>query len=158
MNTEVLKGTATGVRESIYVRGDSSSVSTSHRTMFKLGTTTVIFISNGMPIIGEGDRIAVVGSRKGQQVMVTFAYVNQTAGVIGNAGLWSYFGGMLVGMLGGCGTAARYPARVYPRRGLYGSNLEGVSGVLSLACFGAGFYSMYRWLRIRDAVKVLRGG
>ena len=158
MNTEVLKGTATGVRESIHVRGDNSNVSTSHRTMFKIGTTTVIFVSDGMPIIGEGDRLAVAGSRKGQKVLVAFAYVNQTAGVMGNAGLWSYFGGMLVGLLSGAGLMLAILLGYIPGGAYIDETWRVFLGVLSLACFVMGFYGMYRWLRIRAAVKVLKGG
>jgi hypothetical protein len=158
VNTEVIKGTATGVRESIHVRGDSSSVSTSHRTMFKIGTTTVIFVSDGMPIIGEGDRLAVAGSRKGTRVLVAFAYVNLTAGVMGNAGWWSYFGGMLVGLLGGAGLLLAILLGYIPGGAYMDETWRVFLGVLSLACFGMGFYSMYRWLRIRAAVKALKGG
>jgi hypothetical protein len=158
MNTEVLKGTATGVRESIHVRGDSSSVSTSHRTMFKIGTTTVIFVSDGMPIIGEGDRLAVAGSRKGKQVLVAFAYVNLTAGVMGNAGWWSYFGGMLVGFLGGAGLLLAILLGYVSGGNSLDQFWRVFLGALGLACFGMGFYSMYRWLRIRAAVKALKAG
>jgi hypothetical protein len=158
MNTEVLQGTATGVRESIHVRGDSSSVSTSHRTMFKIGTTTVIFVSSGMPIISEGDRMAVAGTRRGKQVLVALAYINQTAGVMGNAGLWSYFGGMLVSLLGGAGLLLAILLGFIPEGDSTDQFWRVFLGVLGLVCFGAGLYSMYRWLRIRAAVKVLKGG
>lgn len=158
MNTEVLKGTATGVRESIHVRGDSSSVSTSHRTMFKIGATTVIFVSNGMPIISEGDRLAVAGTRRGKQLLVAFAYINQTAGVMGNAGLWSYFGGMLVSLLAGAGLLLAILLGFIPGGDSIDQFWRVFLGVLGLTCLGAGFYSMYRWLRIRAAVKVLKGG
>jgi hypothetical protein len=158
MNTEVIKGTATGVRESIHVRGDSSSVSTSHRTMFKIGTTTVIFVSDGMPIIGEGDRLAVAGSRKGTQVLVAFAYVNLTAGVMGNAGWWSYFGGMLVGLLAGTELLLAILLGYIPGGAYMDETWRVFLGVLSLTCFVMGFYSMYRWLRIRAAVKALKAG
>ncbi len=103
MNTEVLKGTATGVRESIHVRGDSSSVSTSHRTIFKIGATTVIFISGGMPIIGEGDSLVVAGRLKGR-VLLAEAYRNDTVGVRGNSGMRENFVGMVVTFVAGAMT------------------------------------------------------
>lgn len=158
MNTEVIKGTATGVRESIHVSGDKSGVSTRHHTFFKIGATTVIFVSGGPPIIGEGDRLAVAGRRKGRQTLVADAYVNQTAGVIGNAGMWGNVVAMLITLVMG-------PA--FMLYALYGfaPGGDGVEqffrvflGAVGLIFCGAGFYSMYRWLRIRDAVKVLRGG
>jgi hypothetical protein len=157
MNTEVIKGTATGIRESIHVSGDKSGVSTRHHTLFKVGTTTVIFVSGGPPVIGEGDRLVVAGRRRGQQMLIADAYHNQTAGVIGNAGLWGSLVGMLVSLAMGAAFTL-YALLSFP---------PGVSGVelfwrLFLGGFGVisccvGFYSMYRWLRIRDAVRVLRG-
>lgn len=158
MNTEVIKGTATGIRESIHVSGDKSGVSTRHHTLFKVGTMTVIFVSGGPPIIGEGDRLVVAGRRRGRQTLIADAYHNQTAGVIGNAGLWGSLVGMLFALTMGAAFAL-YALLGFP---------PGASGVelfwrLFLGGFGlisccAGLYSMYRWLRIRDAVRVLKGG
>jgi hypothetical protein len=158
MNTEVIKGTATGIRESIHVSGDKSGVSTRHHTFFKIGTTTVIFVSGGPPIIGEGDRLAVAGRRKGRQTLVADAYVNQTAGVIGNAGMWGNLVAMLITLVMG-------PAFILYALLGFGPGGDGVElfwrifvGAFGLFSCGAGFYSMYRWLRVRDAVRVLREG
>jgi len=155
MNTEVLKGTATGVRESIHVRGDSSSVSTSHRTIFKIGATTVIFVSNGMPIIGEGDRLTVAGTMKGR-VLLADAYINNTAGVRGNSGMRENFVGMVSLFLAGAvglGWALLEPLiPELPR-------LDGLWWLVSLAgaFFTAlGFYCLYKWMRIRSAVVLVR--
>jgi hypothetical protein len=156
MNTEVLKGTATGVRESIHVQGDSSSVSTSHRTIFKIGATTVIFVSNGMPIIGEGDHLTVAGTMKGR-VLLAEAYRNDTAGVRGNSGMRENFAGMIFSFLGGAvglGWALLEP--LVPQ-------LPRLDNALWwLVCFGGafftvlGFYCLYKWLRIRSAVGLVR--
>jgi hypothetical protein len=158
MNTEVLKGTATGVRESIHVSGDKSGVSTRHHTFFKIGTTTVIFVSGGPPIIGEGDRLAVAGHRRGRQTLVCDAYVNQTAGVIGNAGMWNNLVGMLFTLVVG-------PALILYALLGFGPGGDGFEllwrifiGAFGLFSCGAGFYCMYRWLSIRDAVRILREG
>lgn len=158
MNTEVIKGTATGIRESIHVSGDKSGVSTRHHTLFKVGTTTVIFVSGGPPIIGEGDRLVVAGRRKGRQTLIADAYVNQTAGVMGNAGLWGSLVGMLFALIMGA-TFVLYALLGFAPGGdgveLFWRLFLGGFGAISCC---AGLYSMYRWLRIRDAVRVLREG
>lgn len=158
MSTEILKGTAAGVRESIHVTGDKSGVSTTHRTIFKLGATTVIFVSAGPPIIGEGDRLAVAGRRKGRQVLVAEAYVNQTAGIIGNAGLWNYFVGMLAGLTAGSAFLLAALLGIIPVVGHMDDVWRLFWGVFGLVCCVAGLYATYRWVRIRDAVKALKGG
>ena len=157
MNTEVIKGTATGVRESIHVSGDKSGVSTRHHTFFKIGTTTVIFTSGGPPIIGEGDQLVVAGRWKGRQTLIADAYVNQTAGVMGNAGLWGSLVGMLFALTVGAAFTLYALLGFAPEASgveLYWRLLLGGFGVINCC---AGFYSMYRWLRIRDSVRVLRG-
>jgi hypothetical protein len=156
MNTEVLKGTATGVRESIHVRGDSSSVSTSHRTIFKIGATTVIFVSNGMPIIGEGDRMTVAGTMKGR-VLLADAYRNDTAGVRGNSGMRENFVGMIGSLLAGAvglGWALLEPlVPELPR--LHGALWWFVS-LSGAFVTELGFYCLYKWMRIRNAVGLVR--
>jgi hypothetical protein len=156
MNTEVLKGTATGVRESIHVHGDSSSVSTSHRTIFKIGATTVIFVSNGMPIIGEGDRLIVAGRMRGR-VLLAEAYRNDTAGVRGNSGMRENFFGMVVTFVAGAvglGWALLEP--LVPELPRLDERLWW------LVCFAGafftvlGFYCLYKWLRIRSAVELVK--
>jgi hypothetical protein len=156
MNTEVLKGTATGVRESIHVRGDSSSVSTSHRTIFKIGATTVIFVSDGMPIIGEGDRLTVAGTMKGR-VLLAEAYRNDTAGVRGNSGMRESFVGMVVSFLAGAvglGWALLEPL-VHELPPLHGALWWFVS-LAGIFFTVLGFYYFYKWMRIRSAVGVVR--
>ena len=156
MNTEVLKGTATGVRESIHVRGDSSSVSTSHRTIFKLGATTVIFVSNGLPIIGEGDRLTVAGTMKGR-VLLADAYINNTAGVRGNSGMRENFVGMVSLFLAGAvglGWALLEP--LIPELPRLDDALWWLVSLAGAFFTGLGFYCLYKWMRIRSAVGLVR--
>jgi hypothetical protein len=156
MNTEVIKGTATGVRESIHVRGDSSSVSTSHRTIFKIGTTTVIFVSNGMPIIGEGDRLTVAGTMKGR-VLLADAYINYTAGVRGNSGMRENFFGMIGSFLagaGGLGWVLLEP--LIPELPRLDDSLWWLVFLAGAFFTALGFYCLYKWMRIRYAVGLVR--
>lgn len=157
METELLKGTAVGVRYTVHVSGDRDGVSTRHHTLFKIGATTVIYASDSPPVIGEGDRLVVAGRMKGK-VLTAEAYLNQTAGVRGNSGLRTNLAGAIFGLLM-CATAL-----VLILLGLLPDDpdtrviLRVIVGVFSLffGCFG--FYCLYRWLRIRDAVRVVRGG
>lgn len=156
MNTEVLKGIATGVRESIHVRGDSSSVSTSHRTIFKIGATTIIFVSNGMPIIGEGDRLTVAGTMKGR-VLLADAYRNDTAGVRGNSGMWNNFVGMVGSFLmGAVGFGWVLLEPLIPELPRLGERLWWLVSLAGAFFTVLGFYYLYRWLRIRSAVGLVR--
>lgn len=157
MNTEVLKGTATGVRESIHVRGDSSNVSTSHRPIFKIGATTVIFVSNGMPIIGEGDRLTVAGTMKGR-VPLAEAYRNDRVGVRGNSGMWNNFVGMVSSFLGGAvglGWALLEP--LIPELPRLDNGLWWLVSFAGAFFTVLGLYYLYKWLRIRSAVGLVKG-
>jgi hypothetical protein len=157
METELLKGTAAGVRYTVHVSGDKDGVSTRHHTLFKIGATTVVYASDSPPVIGEGDRLLVAGRLKGN-VLTAEAYLNQTAGVRGNSGLRTNLAGAIFGLLM-CATAL-----VLILLGLLPDDpdtrviLRVIVGVFGLffGCFG--FYCLYRWLRIRDAVRIVRGG
>lgn len=156
MNTEVLKGTATGVRESIHVRGDSSSVSTSHRTIFKIGATTVIFVSNGMPIIGEGDRLTVAGTMKGR-VMLAEAYRNDTAGVRGNSGMWHNFASMIsLFLMGAVGLGWTLLEPLVPGLPRLDGRLWWLVFLVGAFFTVLGFYWLYRWLRVSSAVGMVK--
>jgi len=87
MAAEVVKGTASAVRYTIDVSGGRDSVSTKHHTFFKVSETTVMFTSGSPPIIGNGDQLLVAGRWRGK-VLVAEAYVNRTAMIRGNSGLW----------------------------------------------------------------------
>jgi len=157
METELLKGTAAGVRYTVHVSGDKDGVSTRHHTLFKIGATTVVYASDSPPVIGEGDRLAVAGRMKGK-VLMAEAYLNQTAGVRGNSGLRANLAGAIFGLLM-CATAL-----VLILMGLLPDApdtkviLRVIVGVFSFFFGCVGFYCLYRWLRIRDAVRVVRGG
>lgn len=69
MATEVLRGTAVGVRHTVHVRGDREGITTSHHTLFKLGEMTVIFTSGSPPIISEGDQLVVAGRLRGRVLL-----------------------------------------------------------------------------------------
>jgi hypothetical protein len=54
---EVLRGTATGLRNTVDVSGTRDSVTTRHHALFKIGGTTVMFASGSPPLInGESSR------------------------------------------------------------------------------------------------------
>lgn len=158
MAIESIKGTANAVRYTVHVSGDKDGVSTRHHTMFKLGATTIIFDAGAPPVIGEGDRLVVAGRMKGR-VLLADAYLNLTAGVRGDSGLWISFAGMLFFLLlGVAGLSWPLLWRLFPEVPAF----ERTMGWY-LAAFGAflaaiGLYNLYKWLRIRGAVKLLKGG
>lgn len=157
METELLKGTAAGVRYTVHVSGDKDGVSTRHHTLFKVGATTVVYASDSPPVIGEGDRLVIAGRMKGK-VLMAEAYLNQTAGVRGNSGLRTNLAGAIFGLLM-CATAlVLILLRLLPDDPDTRIILRVIVGVFGLFCGCFGFYCLYRWLRIRDAVRVVRGG
>jgi hypothetical protein len=157
---EVLRGTATGVRYTIDVRGgeNNSGVSTWHHTIFKIDGMTVMFTSGTPAMIGEGDKLVVAGRLKGR-LLKAEAYVNQTAQVKGDAGMWASFAGMifclLLGMTALCVVLLRPFVFWLPR-------LDQLWIVLAVTFGGIfcslGLYCLYRWLNIREAVALVRGG
>ena len=159
MIMEVLKGTAAGVRYTVHVSGDKEGVSTRHHAHFKLGQMTVIFTSGSPPIISEGDQLVVAGRLKGR-VLLADAYVNRTALVRGDAGLWNYLLGTLLCFVMGAAGLGR--AVLWPLI-FGGAEVDDKWLWVMLVAGGAvftafGFYSLYKWLRIRSAVKLVRGG
>lgn len=155
---EVLKGVAVSVRYMVHVSGDKDGVSTRHHTMFKLGATTVIFDAGAPPVISEGDRLVVAGRMKGR-VLLADAYLNQTACIRGDSGMWVSFAGMLFFLLlGAAGLSWPLLGRLFPDVPAFDRTLGWY-----LAAFGAflaafGLYNLYKWRRIRSAVKQLSGG
>lgn len=158
MKMEVLKGTATGVRYTVHVSGGRDDVSTRHHAIFKLGQLTVVFEAGSPPVISEGDQLVVAGRVRGK-VLLADAYLNQTLSIRGDSGRRYNLAVMLFNLpLGGVGLAL----------GLFWPLLVGgadmgwwVRGMVVAvgAVFGAiGFLSLYRWLHIRRAVRLLRGG
>jgi len=155
---EVLRGTAADVRYTVHVSGDRDGVSTRHHAIFKLGATTVMFDAGAPPVISEGDRLVVAGRMKGR-VLLCDAYVNQTAGIRADSGMWVSFAAMLFFLLlGVAGLSWPLLGRFFPGYAVFDSMLAWY-----LAAFGAflaalGLYNLYKWLRIRGAVKLLKGG
>lgn len=92
---EVVKGTAASVRYTVHVSGDRDGVSTRHHAIFKVGATTVMFDSGSPPVISEGDKLVVAGRMKGR-ILLADAYLNSSASVRGDSGLWVNFAGMLL--------------------------------------------------------------
>jgi hypothetical protein len=155
---EVLKGMAAGVRYTVHVSGDRDSVSTRHHALFKMGMTTVMFDSGAPPVISEGDRLVVAGRIKGR-VLLADAYLNQTAGIRGDSGKWMSFASMLFFfLLGAAGLSCPFLGRLFPGYAIFDTILAWY-----LAAFGAflvtiGFYNLYKWQRIRGAVRLVGGG
>ena len=156
MSTEILKGTATGVRYTIQVSGREFGVSTRHYTIFRLGRAPVMFISATPAAIAEGDQLIVAGRRKGQMLRAD-AYINETTQLRGDAGRWINFAGMLLflglaagALLGGLLLSLYAPEKLPLWLAL--------AAVTSLFSGGCGLYCLRRWRRIRRAVLLLPGG
>jgi hypothetical protein len=156
MAGEVIRGTAAGVRYTVHVSGDRDGVSTRHHTLFKIGATTVVFASDSPPVIGEGDRLVVAGQLKGA-VLQADAYLNETARVKGNSGLRSNLAGTIFGLLACVAALALILSGLLPDDPETKVVLRAVVGVFGLFCGCFGIYCLYRWLRIRDAVRLVNG-
>ena len=160
---EVIKGTAAGVRSTIHVSGDKNGISTRHHTIFKVGVATVMFTSGAPAIIGEGDQLTVAGKMKGRRILIAHAYLNQTAGVRGDAGMWANFIGMVfIGMvfsflLAAAGLCWVLLGPVIPGIPHLDAELKWLVAVAGAVFCGFWLCCLYRWLRIREAVKLVRG-
>jgi hypothetical protein len=150
MATELVRGTATSVRYAIDVRGGRDGVSTSHHAIFKVGETTVVFTSGSPPIIGDGDHIVVAGRRRGK-VLLAEAYVNRTAMIRGNSGLWqNLLGAAFTLSAGALGLALVLPPfNVEPELMLLGAGLVFI---------GMGLLLLYRGVVILRAVRLVKEG
>ena len=158
MATEVVKGTASAVRYTIDVSGGRDSVSTKHHTFFKVGETTVMFTSSSPPIIGNGDQLAVAGRWRGK-VLVAEAYINRSAMIRGNSGLWYNFlsaAFMLPLGVAAISWALLEPVVPFLPRLVLAFRLMALG--LGLAFLVPGLFMLYRWVQIRRAVKLLQGG
>jgi hypothetical protein len=153
---EVIKGTAAGVRYTVHVSGDKEGVSTRHHAIFKLGQTTVIFDSGSPPVISEGDRLVVAGRVRGR-VLLADAFLNQTAWVRGDSGRWYYLAATLFNLL--LGTVGLALGLFWPL--MVGGDMDwwprGMMVAAGAVFWAFGSVSLYRWLRIRRAVKLLKG-
>lgn len=158
MATEVVKGTASAVRYTIDVRGDRDGVSTKHHTIFKVGETTVMFTSGSPPIIGNGDQLLVAGRWRGR-VLVAEAYVNRTAMIRGNSGLW--YNLLSAAFMVPVGAAAISWALLSPALPFL-PQMELAPRLMILAAglifFVPGLFMLYRWVLISRAVKLLKAG
>lgn len=158
MATEVVKGAASAVRSTIDVRGDRDGVSTRHHTIFKVGDTTVMFTSGSPPVISDGDQLLVAGRRRGK-VLVAEAYINRTLMIRGNSGLWQSLIGAAIGLpLGAVGIGLALLGHVIPSLPRWDLPVLLMVLVAGLLMFGTGLLLLYRWVLIRRAVKMLKGG
>jgi hypothetical protein len=158
MATEVVKGTASAVRYTIDVRGGRDGVSTRHHTIFKVGNTTVMFTSGSPPIIGDGDQLVVAGRRRGR-MLVCEAYVNRTAMIRGNSGLWQNLVGAAIGLpAGAAGIGLALLGQVCPSLPRWDLPLLLMILAAGLTFFCLGLLTLYRWVLIRQAVKLLKAG
>jgi hypothetical protein len=158
MATEVVKGAASAVRSTIDVRGDRDGVSTRHHTIFKVGETTVMFTSGSPPIISDGDQIVVAGRRRGR-MLVCEAYVNRTAMIRGDSGQWQCLIGAAIGLpVGAAGIGLALLGHVVPSLPRWDLPLTLMVLAAGLVMFGTGLLLLYRWVLIRRAVKLLKGG
>jgi hypothetical protein len=158
MVTEVVKGTASAVRHTVDVHGDRDGVSTRHHMIFKVGETTVMFTSGSPPIISDGDQLVVAGRRRGR-MLVCEAYVNRTAMIRGDSGLWySLISAAFMIPLGAAAIAVSLLGPFIPS--LPRQDLAPQLMILGagLCLFVPGLFLLYRWVLIRRAVKMVKGG
>jgi hypothetical protein len=153
---EVLKGTAAGVRYTVHVTGDKDGVSTRHHAIFKVGETTVMFDSGAPPVISEGDKLVVAGHMRGKNVMLASAYKNTSVGIRGDSGLWLNFASMLLFFIfGAAGLGWLLLEPVLP----WLPRLDGIFSwflaVCAAFCISWGCCCLYKWLRIREAVRLV---
>lgn len=154
---EVIKGTAAGVRNTVHVSGDKNGISTRHHTIFKVGATTVIFTSGAPAIISDGDQLTVAGKRKGSRVLLCDAYLNRSLGVRGDAGLWTNFIGMIFGcLLAAVGLGWGLLGPFFPALPNLDTELKWFVTAGGAILCGLALYCLYRWVRIREAVKLVR--
>lgn len=154
---ERIEGTATGIRCMAHVSGDRNGISTRHHTIFKIGTTTVIFTSISPPIISEGDRLIVAGKMKGKALLIADAYINRSIGIKGDAGAWDSLIGMILCTLTaamGLGWALLWPLFSGSPHSV--SELKWLIAAVGAFFFGFALYCLCRWLRISEAVRLVR--
>jgi hypothetical protein len=153
---EVIKGTATSVRYTINVTGNKDGISTRHHAIFKVGATTVMFASASPAVISEGDRLVVAGRMRGR-VLLAEAYRNDTAGVRDDSGMWVNFVGMVGSFLaGGIGLGWALLEPLIPELPRLDESLWWLVSLAGAFFTGIGFYCLYKWLRIRSAVGLVR--
>jgi hypothetical protein len=154
---EVIKGTATSVRYTVNVTGDKNGISTRHHAIFKVGATTVMFASASPAVIGEGDRLIVAGRMRGR-VLLAEAYRNDTAGVRDDSGMWANFAGMVCFFLvGGIGLGWALLEPLVPELPRLDESLWWLVSLGGAVFTVMGFYCLYKWLRIRSAVGLVKG-
>lgn len=158
---DVRRGTVTKFRSSITVSGgeNNSGVSTRHHTSFVLDGLTVIFVSAAPPVINDGDQLIVAGTQQGQ-VLKAYAYRNLSMHVIGNEGTWRRMRDALGFFLLVClcfGLSYMFLLSPGANRDTTDLIVGFVAIAVGLACMGATVYYFYRWLKVREAVKLLQG-
>lgn len=155
---EVLKGMATGVRYTVHVSGNKDGVSTRHHAIFKLGATTVMFSSAAPPVIGEGDQLVVAGRMRGR-VLLAEAFRNDTASIRGDSGLWTNFVGMLCAIPLGAAVLGWWLFEpIVPWLPRLDEPVSWMVAAVGVFFTFMGCYCLYKWLRIRGAVRLVREG
>jgi hypothetical protein len=155
---EVIKGTAVSVRYTVHVTGNKDGVSTRHHAIFKVGGMTVLFSSSAPAVINEGDKLVIAGRMKGR-VLLAEAYRNHTASVRGDSGLWLNFVGMLFAFFFGAvglGWLLLEPVLLWLPR--LDETMSWFVAAFSALFIIWGCYCLYKWLRIREAVRLVMGG
>jgi hypothetical protein len=158
MELEVVRGTANGLRTAVEVSGNRDGVSTLHHALFKIGGVTVMFASSSPPPISEGDRLVVAGRMKGRLLQAD-AYLNVTVGVRGDAGmLYSLVYAILSLLVFVAAVVGIILYRLPPDDAWIQIVMRVMIGAVGLLGLGYGLYSLRRWRRIREAVKLVTGG
>ncbi len=157
MASVAIRGRAEGVRHAVHVSGDRDRITTRHHAIFKIGETTVRFASGTPPVINEGDRVVVAGRIKGR-VLHAYAYENETAGVRGDSGLWQNFAWMSFFLLLGAAGLGWWPlGPLVPQLPRLDKAYAALAAVAGAAFTAYGLYFLFRWTRIRGAVRLLKG-
>lgn len=157
---DVRRGTVTKFRSSITVSGgeNNSGVSSRHHTSFVLDGLTVIFVSAAPPVINEGDQLIVAGTQQGQ-MLKAYAYHNLSMHVVGNEGTWKRLREAVGFFLLMClcfGLSYLFLLGQGANRDTSDLLVGLVAMAVGLGCTGATCYYFYRWLKVREAVKLLQ--
>jgi uncharacterized BrkB/YihY/UPF0761 family membrane protein len=118
---------------------------------------TIVFVSTAPPLINDGDELIVAGGRQGQ-VIKAHAYCNLSMHVVGDEGAWRRLAETLGCLLLSCLFFwLCFSFLFVPDK--YHTTGDTVIGVLAaaagLAFIVSSFYYFYRWLKVKEAVKML---
>jgi hypothetical protein len=116
-----------------------------------------MFSSGSPPPISEGDWLVIAGRMKGR-LFLADAYLNVTAGVKGDSGMWySLVSAIFFLLLFVAAVVGIILFRLIPDEAGLNIIFEVMIGVMGLFGLGYSFYGLRRWRRIRESVRLVSG-